>query len=288
MFILGRLAGHSWPFQMPSSRSAIPLRAAVSLAGDLLFISVLGMGLAGAAWTTALAQVGRPEGPQHSGCAYCLGRTRSLQLQAPLPVAGTIDAASRQSVLLLACCCTAARLQYLGMAMLLRALGKSRVPPRLQLPRWPELRAFLDSFGILSVFYFCKTASYLLLQSTAARLPPLLLAAHQPLFSLWSLASFTATPLEHAALSFLPGGRALHAPGGAPGEKALPLLSRSSPPHSLQVAPPTRQVGAHHHPCSLGVGPPEKPPNSPCLPRHGRPTLMQLPQAVETGTRPPI
>lgn len=41
-------------------------------------------------------------------------------------------------------------------------------------------------------------------QSTAARLTALLLAAHQPIWSLWCLVSFTNTPLESAALAFLP------------------------------------------------------------------------------------
>lgn len=41
-------------------------------------------------------------------------------------------------------------------------------------------------------------------QSAAAQLPALMLAAHQPIWSLWCLVSFTNTPLESAALAFLP------------------------------------------------------------------------------------
>lgn len=123
--------------------------SALSLAGDLLLITALGLGLEGAAWTTAAAQ-------------------------------------------------------YLGAYLLLRTLHASRVPGRFQLPAWPEFCAFLDTFGILTVFYFCKTTCYLMLQSTAARLPPLLLAAHQPIWSLWNLVAFTNTPWEQAALTFLP------------------------------------------------------------------------------------
>ena len=44
-------------------------------------------------------------------------------------------------------------------------------------------------------------------QATATRLSALLLAAHQPLWSLWNLAAFTNTPLEQAALAFLPSAR---------------------------------------------------------------------------------
>lgn len=39
----------------------------VSLAGDLLFIGRLGMGVAGAAWTTVVAQVGRRKQGWHAG-----------------------------------------------------------------------------------------------------------------------------------------------------------------------------------------------------------------------------
>lgn len=42
------------------------------------------------------------------------------------------------------------------------------------------------------------------LQSTAAQMSALLLAAHQPMWSLWCLVSFTNTPIESAALAFLP------------------------------------------------------------------------------------
>ena len=149
--------------------------SAVSLAGDLLFIGRLGWGVAGAAWTTLLAQ-------------------------------------------------------YLGAALLLGALARSAVRPRLRVPSGAELRALLDTFGILTVFYAAKNFSYLCLQaralcaggwglqgaslpstrtharlhapsmqpqhprccraavqSTAAQLSALVLAAHQPVWSLWCL-----------------------------------------------------------------------------------------------------
>ncbi|PSC76204.1 armadillo repeat-containing 8-like isoform B [Micractinium conductrix] len=95
--------------------------------------------------------------------------------------------------------------QYLGAALLLRALRRSRVVPHVRVPSRAELAALLDTFGVLTVFYAAKNLSYLLIQSTAARLPALLLAAHQPVWSLWCLVSFTNTPLESAALAFLPG-----------------------------------------------------------------------------------
>lgn len=83
--------------------------SATSLAGDLLFIGRLGLGVAGAAWTTVLAQ-------------------------------------------------------YLGAVLLLHALSRSAVRPRLLVPSGAELRALLDTFGVLTIFYACKNFSYLLLQ----------------------------------------------------------------------------------------------------------------------------
>jgi len=144
--------------------------SAASLAGDLLFIGRMGLGVAGAAWTTVLAQ-------------------------------------------------------YLGALLLLRALRRSAVRPRLLVPSGAELRALLDTFGVLTIFYAAKNFCYLLLQvrgavglvagpacpvkypsipvlhcnllrpslvrpclqSTAAQLSALVLAAHQPVWSLWCL-----------------------------------------------------------------------------------------------------
>ncbi|KAL4431117.1 hypothetical protein ABPG75_006373 [Micractinium tetrahymenae] len=94
--------------------------------------------------------------------------------------------------------------QYLSAVLLLRALRSSVVVPRLHLPTGDELRSLSGTFGILTVFYAAKNFSYLLLQSTASRLSALLLAAHQPVWSMWCLVSFTNIPLESAALAFLP------------------------------------------------------------------------------------
>lgn len=55
-------------------------------------------------------------------------------------------------------------LQYLSAVLLLRALRRSRVPPRLHLPTGDELRSLSGTFGILTVFYAAKNFSYLLLQ----------------------------------------------------------------------------------------------------------------------------
>ena len=43
------------------------------------------------------------------------------------------------------------------------------------------------------------------LQTTATSLQPLLVAAHQPIYGLWSLLTFAHVPTEQAALAYLPG-----------------------------------------------------------------------------------
>lgn len=121
----------------------------LSLLGDLWLIGGCGMGVAGAAWTTAAAQ-------------------------------------------------------YLSAGLLLVALQRSRVIPPFELPSRKELSALLVTASALGVYYISKTTSYLFLQASATRLPAMLLAAHQPVWQLWGLASFTNTPLEQAALAFIP------------------------------------------------------------------------------------
>lgn len=50
------------------------------------------------------------------------------------------------------------------MALLVRALQRSRAPLAPRLPSRAEVSALLDTFGLLTVFYICKNMSYLLLQ----------------------------------------------------------------------------------------------------------------------------
>ena len=96
--------------------------------------------------------------------------------------------------------------QYLSATLLLRALTGSAVVPRFNtIPSKGEISALMATASTLGVFYLAKTTSYLFLQATATRLPAMLLAAHQPVWQLWGLTSFTNTPLEQAALTFIPG-----------------------------------------------------------------------------------
>lgn len=62
--------------------------------------------------------------------------------------------------------------------------------------------------GPLSIAYLCKNVCYLFIQSSAAALATLPLAAHQAVFSVWNLCAFTSAPVEQAALVFLPRARA--------------------------------------------------------------------------------
>lgn len=55
-------------------------------------------------------------------------------------------------------------MQYLGAALLLGALSRSRVPPRVRIPSLAELRLLADTFGVLTLFYGAKNLSYLLIQ----------------------------------------------------------------------------------------------------------------------------
>ena len=97
--------------------------------------------------------------------------------------------------------------QFLSALLLLHALQRSRVPPPIELPSREEIRALMVTASTLGIYYIAKTTSYLFLQATATRLPAMLLAAHQPVWQLWGLASFSNTPLEQASLAFIPAAQ---------------------------------------------------------------------------------
>ncbi|PNW85246.1 hypothetical protein CHLRE_03g177750v5 [Chlamydomonas reinhardtii] len=98
--------------------------------------------------------------------------------------------------------------QYVGAIALLFALSKrGKLRIRLTLPRREVLWELLTTMGPLSITYLCKNVSYLFIQTTAATLCTIKLAAHQALFSVWNLLSWTITPFEQAALTYLPGTR---------------------------------------------------------------------------------
>lgn len=84
---------------------------------------------------------------------------------------------------------------------------RGRAKPSLILPSWVELRRLLSILLPLSVVYICKNMCYVLVQWTATGLETLKLAAHQAMYSWWTLFAFAHAPVEHAALSFIPGAK---------------------------------------------------------------------------------
>jgi putative MATE family efflux protein len=110
---------------------------------------------------------------------------------------------------------------FSSMALLYQARrGKSRAIPRLSFPAMSEVISLLKYVSTLGVFYVAKTSSYLFLQASATRLPATSLAAHQVIWTLWGLCSFTNAPLEQASLAFLPIAK----PGRDKNELTVALL----------------------------------------------------------------
>lgn len=100
--------------------------------------------------------------------------------------------------------------QYFGLALLLfivQAFGDVKL--RLTIPQRADLQSFQSSTGSLAFIYVCKNMCYLGIQRVATALPMLSVAAHQPVFSLWSFCSFCTSPLEQAALAFFPTAKGL-------------------------------------------------------------------------------
>ncbi len=113
--------------------------------------------------------------------------------------------------------------QYFSAAVLLWRARRveSRVRPRWVLPDRKETLELVEYVLRLGVFYVSKTSSYLFLQAAAARLSPMSMAAHQAVWSLWGMCSFTSAPLEQASLAFLPTAR----PGMDKNELTVALIA---------------------------------------------------------------
>lgn len=70
--------------------------------------------------------------------------------------------------------------------------------PQWGIPRASELAELLRTMGPLTVVSMSKNTCYLIVQTTAATLSTLCLAAHQAAFSVWALATWTISPIgEH-------------------------------------------------------------------------------------------
>jgi len=85
------------------------------------------------------------------------------------------------------------------------------MPPLRPIPRLPsaaDAAALGRTMGPLSVAYVCRNLCYLALQGAAAGLDVTRLAAHQAAFSAWNILSFASSPVEQAALAFVPAAAA--------------------------------------------------------------------------------
>eukprot|EP00775_Hariotina_reticulata_P006359 gene6359-6592_t len=95
--------------------------------------------------------------------------------------------------------------QVVGASALLAVASRgSALRPALTSLGMSDLRLFAQTMGPLSVTYVCKNLCYILLQTAAASLNWVQLAAHQAVFSVWNLLAFTTAPLEQAALAYIP------------------------------------------------------------------------------------
>lgn len=81
---------------------------------------------------------------------------------------------------------------------------RGQVRPKVQLPTLSQLTELSSTFGPASLIYIFKSLCYMMLQSSATALRPALVAAHQVLWQVWNLCAFGHTPMEQAALAFLP------------------------------------------------------------------------------------
>ncbi len=61
--------------------------------------------------------------------------------------------------------------------------------------------------GPLTIAYICKNFCYIVIQSSAASLATVQLAAHQAVFGIWNLCAFTTAPLEQVSLTFIPAAK---------------------------------------------------------------------------------
>ncbi|GBF93861.1 hypothetical protein Rsub_06860 [Raphidocelis subcapitata] len=98
----------------------------------------------------------------------------------------------------------ATQLVAAGALAWLAATREGRLRPALTVPLRADLLSFARTMGPLAITYICKNTCYLVLQTAAAGLDTLRLAAHQAVFSYWNLLAFTTAPLEQISLAFIP------------------------------------------------------------------------------------
>jgi uncharacterized protein YsxB (DUF464 family) len=97
--------------------------------------------------------------------------------------------------------------QFLAMTLLLRwnAADGRKVQWNWSVrPGVGNVAPFAECLGPLTGVYVLKNVCYVLVNSAATSQVFLAVAAHQSMYSVWVLLAFCATPLERAAISFLP------------------------------------------------------------------------------------
>lgn len=171
---------------------AVALQVAANVLGDWLMVSKSGLGLPGAALATVAAQA--------AGCAallYALSSARSRTRPSLGALRGAFRAGNDKD-------------EEEQQKEERRDLSSSVSVPS---PMPSPVAALAATAGPVTLTYLAKTASYWSIQSGATRLASVAAtAAHQPLWSAWTLLSFAHTPLEAGALAFVP-------PAAAEGEK---------------------------------------------------------------------
>lgn len=88
-----------------------------------------------------------------------------------------------------------------------RAALRAQAAPRPRAPFAADLRDLARTCGPTTALYVAKNTCYIVLQAAATALPPLAVAAHQPVWGVWNIGGFAHAPLEQAALAFLPAAR---------------------------------------------------------------------------------
>jgi hypothetical protein len=167
----------------------------VSLVGNILAVGVLGMGIIGAASTTVATQL--------VGCAALVwfSSTKADRLRPALIVPRVGELLRRGRGALGSC----GGVRVHVCVVYGRSIPNPNPNPTHHQP--DDLVGFARTMGPLAVAYVCKNCCYLVLQTAAAGLDTVRLAAHQAVFSYWNLLAFTTAPLEQISLAFVPAAK---------------------------------------------------------------------------------
>lgn len=99
---------------------------------------------------------------------------------------------------------TTAAVQYMAAGALLWALAtRGQIPLQLRPLHWADVATVLSAMAPLALTHLCKNLCYLSIQTTAATLGTIKLAAHQAVFATWNIAAYASFPVEQAALTFM-------------------------------------------------------------------------------------